>query len=117
LLIDEQYRFLDTRAKACFDALRITASTLFGLLLDDFRPHYRNHRHDHVMLRNLTRTSGFLHRQDHTLVAQLWLKGTHQPWQRRAIQRFLNTIAERLTTSSTTSLRYHITILDQSPSL
>jgi len=117
LLVDEHYRLLDTRVKACFDALRITASTLFGLLHDDFRPHYRNHRHDHVMLRNLTRASGFIHRHGDTLVVQLWLQGTHQPWQRRAIHHFLNLLAERLTAASPTSLRYHITLLDQAPGL
>ena len=117
LLVDEQYRLLDTRVKAYFDALRIAASTLFGLLLDDFRPLYRNHRHDHVMLRNLTRASGFLHRDGDTLVVQLWLQGTHQPWQLRAIHYFLAIIADRLNDATPTGLRCRITLLDQPPSL
>jgi hypothetical protein len=119
LLVDEHYQLLDTRDKACFDALRITASTLFGLLVDDFRPLYRNYRHDHVLLRQLTRASGFIHRDGDTVVVQLWLKGTHQPAQLKAIHRFLALLADRLTDDleATHHLRYRITLLDQPPQL
>jgi len=118
LLIDENYRLLDTRAKAHFDALRIVAAGMFGLLVDDFRPLYRNYRHDHVMLRELTRASGFIHRQADTVHVQLWLKGTHQAWQRRAIHRFLALHSERLSDAfSPTGPRILISLLERSPNL
>jgi hypothetical protein len=119
LLVDEHYRLLDTRAKAYFDALRITAATMFGLLVDHFRPLYRNYRHDHAVLRHLTRASGFLHRQGDTVVVQLWLKGLYQPWQLKAIHRFLALLSDQLTDDAQTAhrLRFRITLLDQPPHL
>lgn len=88
LLIDENYALLDTRAKSMLDALRIVAANLFACCVEQFRPLYGNYRNDHVMLRQLTRSGGFIHREGEVLHVRLWLKGTYQDWQLKAFDRF-----------------------------
>ena len=90
LLIDGCYHRIDVRKKALFDALRITAATMFRLLLGAFRPIYGNHRNDHVLLRQLTHADGFLVNRDGVIRIGLWMRGTYQPWQLRALRSFLN---------------------------
>ncbi len=97
LLIDNHYRLLDSRCKATLDALRIAAANLFAALVARFRPLYGNHRNDHVMLRQLTRADGFLHRDGQTVYVRLWLRGRFQDWQTRAFRRFLAEVSEDLT--------------------
>lgn len=93
LLIDGCYCRPDTRKKALFDALRITAAAMFRLLLLAFRPIYGNHRNDHVWLRQLTRADGFLLRRDGVIRIGLWLKGSYQTWQLTAFRTFLTEMA------------------------
>jgi hypothetical protein len=99
LLIDNHYRFLDTRCKGMLDALRITASNMFAALVAVFRPIYGNYRNDHVMLRNLTRADGFLHCVDGILHVQLWPKGRFQKRQTNAFAAFLAEMSDRINTS------------------
>lgn len=89
LLIDNNYRMLNTRCKAMLDALRITASNMFAELLRTFRPIYNNYRNDHAMLRNLTRADGFLCCQNGCITLRLWLKGRFQARQLTAFRTFL----------------------------
>ena len=56
----EGYHRLDTRRKAFYDAIRISCRNIFFTLLGDFRPRYNNYRDDHVLLRELTRSTGVL---------------------------------------------------------
>jgi hypothetical protein len=95
LLTDSHYRLLDTRCKATLDALRIAASNMFAGLAARFRSLYGNHRNDHVMLRQLTRADGFLHRDGQTVYRRLWLRGRFQRWQTRAFRRFLAEVASQ----------------------
>lgn len=96
LLIDNHYRFYDTRRKETLDALRIAASNMFANLLAVFRPLYDNRRNDHAMLRNLTRADGFLRRQDGTIHVELWLKGRFEPAQLRVFGHFLDEMTSRI---------------------
>ena len=96
LLIDNRYRFLDTRRKETLDAVRIAASNMFASLLSVFRPLYDNRRNDHAMLRNLTRAPGFLHRRDGVLHVELWLQGSFQLAQTRVFEHFLNEMTARI---------------------
>jgi septal ring factor EnvC (AmiA/AmiB activator) len=57
-LIKEGYHKLNFAPKAFMDAIKITARNLFFRLHRDFRHRYNNYRHDHVILRELTRTVG-----------------------------------------------------------
>ncbi len=96
LLIDNHYRFYDTRRKETLDALRITASNMFARLLSVFRPLYDNRRNDHAVLRNLTRADGFLHREEGILHVELWLKGRFEPAQIHIFKNFLDEISARI---------------------
>jgi hypothetical protein len=78
LLIDGDYRLLDTRKKSMMDALRVAASNIFGNVQEQFRTIYDNFRDDHVLVRMLSRCSG--------TVFTLWLAGTLQPHRIRAFE-------------------------------
>ena len=118
LLIDNHYRLLDTRCKELLDALRVTASNMFAGLLAVFRPIYGNYRNDHVMLRQLTRADGFLHRIDDTLHVRLWLAGGFQPWQTRDFKTFLAEITDRINDArGSDQIQVRITLLDGPPML
>ncbi|MEI8191091.1 MAG: putative transposase, partial [candidate division NC10 bacterium] len=116
LLIDNHYRLLDSRCKATLDALRIAASNMFAALAARFRPLYGNHRNDHVMLRQLTRADGFLHRDGQTVYVRLWLRGRFQEWQLRAFRRFLAEVSEDLTRLfAPTGTQVRVTLLSTPP--
>ena len=91
LLIDHNYRRLDTRAKAVMDALRITARNMFRRLLETFRPIYRNYRDDHVILRELTRAPGILRRSAASGIIEIELrpKATYTQSVRGRVEQFL----------------------------
>ncbi len=88
-LIEQNYRILDIRAKAYLDALRIVAANMFRNQLQRFRPIYDNHRDDHAMLRQLTRSDGFVREIDGIIHVELWMKGRFQKKQRTAFKTFL----------------------------
>jgi hypothetical protein len=116
LLVDNHYRLLDTRCKATLDAVRIAASNMFAGLAARFRPLYGNHRNDHVMLRQLTRADGFLHRAGETVYARLWLRGRFQHWQMRAFRRFLAEVSEDLSRLfAHTGTQVRVTLLSTPP--
>jgi len=97
-LIAENYRRSDTRAKELMDALKITARNVFRCALDVFRPIYNNYRDDHVVLRALSRCSGLVRREEHTVVVELWLKGAFEPAQRKRFSKFLQTMSQAIDT-------------------
>ncbi len=119
LLVDENYQLLDTAAKSMLDALRIVAANLFACLAEEFRPLYGNYRNDHVMLRQLTRAGGFLHREGDTLHIRLWLPGTYQQWQRKAFHRFFTVLSDKFTTyfQWPQPTRIRISLLERRPTL
>lgn len=96
LLIAENLELLDTRAKALFDAIRITCSNMFAVLAARFRPLYNNHRDDHCWLRMLTRSDGFVQCIDGVLHVELWLKGRYQKKQWNTFRRFLAEMSETI---------------------
>lgn len=89
LLIDGDYRLLDTRRKAAMDALRVTAANAFRNVLDRFRAIDDNFRDDHDLIRLLSRCPGTLAQTDDTVTVTLWLTGTLQPHRRRAMEALL----------------------------
>jgi hypothetical protein len=94
LLVDGDYRLLDTRKKAMMDALRVTASNIFRNVQERFRAIYDNFRDDHMLVRMLSRCSGTMHRTDQAVTFTLWLPGTLQPHRVRAIETLLDQIQE-----------------------
>ena len=72
------------------DAIRIIAYNMFRAMIGIFRPIYNNYRNDHVMLRMLTRTDGFIWRTGQIIHIQLWLKGRYQLHQKKIFQSFID---------------------------
>lgn len=115
-LVQQHYQQLDIKAKATFDALRITAANMFAALTADFRPIYKNYRNDHAMLRMMTRADGFIHADGQVIHVKLWLKGRFQEKQIRGFKRFLAEAGEKANRhfqGRTRAIR--ISILDESP--
>ncbi|NOY82170.1 MAG: hypothetical protein GXP31_14325 [Kiritimatiellaeota bacterium] len=95
LLIQADYRLLDTRKKAMMDALRITASNIFRNVQELYRAICNDYRDDHVLVRMLSRCSGTLIKTASEVVVELWLPGTLQPHRLEAIRALLKEIEER----------------------
>jgi hypothetical protein len=89
ILIDGCYQRPDIQKKSMMDALRISAHNMFQEMMKVFRPIYGNYRNDHVMLRALTRSDGFIWRIDQIVYIRLWLEGRHQPHKIKRFQSFL----------------------------
>ncbi len=90
ILIKACYQRPDIRKKAMMDAIRILAYNMFRAMVGLFRPIYNNYRNDHVMLRMLTHTDGFIWRSDQIIHIQLWLKGRYQSHQKKIFQSFID---------------------------
>ena len=89
LLIDGNYRLLDTRRKAMMDALRVTAANIFRNVLEQFRAIDNNFRDDHALVRMLSRCSGTMTRTPDAVTFRIWVPGTIQPYRLRAMEALL----------------------------
>ena len=90
ILIKGCYQRPDIRKKAMMDAIRIISYNMFRSMIGIFRPIYNNYRNDHVMLRMLTRTDGFIWRTGQIIHIQLWLKGRYQMHQKKIFHSFID---------------------------
>jgi predicted nucleic acid-binding Zn-ribbon protein len=93
-LIEGAYQRPDIRRKAMMDALRIIAHNMFRNMMEIFRPIYGNYRNDHVMLRMLTRTDGFMWIAGTTIQIRLWLKGRYADHQKKTFQTFIHAMTD-----------------------
>lgn len=96
LLIKQNYRTLDTRKKMYMDALRIIAANQFRLLIDEFRPEYKNFRDDHFILRMLTRSDGIIVKHQNQYKLKLWIAGSTQNYIQKAIHRLFDKISLKI---------------------
>ncbi len=96
LLVDGNYRLLDTRKKAFMDGLRVIAANMFRNIQQKFRPIYDNYRDDHVLVRALSRCSGTLTKTAEATVVKLWLPGRFQPYQIRAFEKLLRQVQDEI---------------------
>ena len=118
LLIEQGFKRHDKGAKSLMDALRISASNMFAILMKDFRPIYKNHRNDHVMLRQLSRADGFIETRDGRTNILLWLKGSYQKSQLQAFQIFLDLMSSKINKHFGKSIiPVNIQLLEGSPQL
>lgn len=90
ILVEGCYQRPDIRQKAMMDALRITTHNMFQNMMKLFRPIYGNYRNDHIILRMLTRTDGFIWSTDEVIQIRLWLKGRFQTHQKKIFQSFID---------------------------
>lgn len=95
-LIDEKYLRLDTQRKAFMDAVRISSRNIFCKLAMEFRPLYNNYRDDHFIVRELTRSSGIIHKRDGMAHVLLMPTMQFQPATREIVQTFLAQISQRI---------------------
>ena len=113
-LIDEQYIRLDTRRKAFMDAIRISCRNIFCKLAMEFRPLYNNHRDDHFIVRELTRSSGIIHKRDGIAHVLLMPTMQFQPATRDIVQTFLARMSQRINDHfDGRSMPIHIQLLDE----
>lgn len=112
-LIDEQYLRLDTRRKAFMDAIRISSRNIFCKLAMVFRPLYNNHRDDHFIVRELTRSSGIVHKRDGMAHVLLMPTMQFQPATREIVQTFLARMSQQINDHfEGRSIPVHIQLLD-----
>jgi len=97
-LIDEQYLRLDTRRKAFMDSIRISSRNIFCKLAMEFRPLYNNYRDDHFIVRELTRSSGIIHKREGIAHVMLMPTMQFQPATRNIVQTFLARISQQVNT-------------------
>jgi hypothetical protein len=113
-LIDEQYVRLDTRRKAFMDAIRISSRNIFCKLAMAFRPLYNNYRDDHFIVRELTRSSGIIHKRDGMAHVLLMPTMQFQPATRDIVQTFLARMSQRINEHFVgRSMPIHIQLLDE----
>ena len=113
-LIDEQYVRLDTRRKAFMDAIRISSRNIFCKLAMEFRPLYNNYRDDHFIVRELTRSSGIIHKRDGMTHVLLIPTMQFQPATRDIVQTFLARMSQRINDHfEGRSMPIHIQLLDE----
>jgi len=113
-LIDEQYVRLDTRRKAFMDAIRISCRNIFCKLAMEFRPLYNNYRDDHFIVRELTRSSGIIHKRDGIAHVLLMPTMQFQPATRDIVQTFLAQMSQRINDHfDGRSMPIHIQLLDE----
>jgi hypothetical protein len=77
------------------DIVKSTARNIFFRQFKSFRPLYGNFRNDHVMLRELTRASGFVLADEKKMTVFLCPTITVQPKFRENIQLFLDQAIRR----------------------
>ncbi len=89
-LIDNEFSRLNTRRKSLMDVIKITARNMFYTRLYRFRKLYDNFRDDHVILRNLSRSVGFVLFGSQTVEVTLLPTMQYPAAIRIHIQRFLD---------------------------
>jgi len=113
-LIDEQYLRLDTRRKAFMDAIRISCRNIFCNLAMEFRPLYNNYRDDHFIVRELTRSSGIIHKRNGIAHVLLMPTMQFQPATRQIVQDFLARMSKQINDHfDGRSMPVHIQLLDE----
>lgn len=96
LLIDGDYRLLDTRRKSLLDALRVTAANTFRNVQERYRAICDNFRDDHDLVRLLSRCSGIVEQTDRAVTVTLWLPGTLQAYRLRDMTTLLDQLQEQI---------------------
>ncbi len=99
LLLDGNFRLIDTRKKAFMDGLRVIASNVFRNVHEKFRLIYNNYRDDHVLVRTLSRCSGSLTKTEKATIVKLWLPGRFQPYQVRAFEKLIRQVQDEINTN------------------
>jgi hypothetical protein len=96
LLIDGDYRLLDTRRKSILDALRVTAANTFRNVQERYRAICDNFRDDHDLVRLLSRCSGIVEQTDRDVTITLWLPGTLQAHRLHDMTTLLDQLQEQI---------------------
>ena len=95
-LAGEGAQKLKTAPKQYMDIVKITARNIFFRLFESFRPVYNNFRNDHAILRELTRSPGFMSCKDGRSTVFLHPALTTQPKVREKLQLFLDLASDEI---------------------
>jgi len=95
------------------DAIRISSRNIFCKLTMEFRPLYNN-RDDHFIVRELTRSSGIVHKRDGIAHVLLMPTMQFQPATREIVQTFLAQMSQQINEHfEGRSMPVHIQLLDE----
>jgi hypothetical protein len=92
VLIEKEYKRLDTRKKKLMDVIKIFARNIFYDTFEPFKKQYDNYRDDHDYFRNLSQADGFMKIEND--IVEIYLQPTAylQPKTRSIINNVLNKI-------------------------
>ncbi len=92
-LIEDKYKKLNFMPKTIMDCVKIVARNIIYKRMESFRPIYDNRRNDHVILRELMESVGFIHENATTIVVTLY-PSRHYPLEVRGkIKDFLLSVS------------------------
>lgn len=85
-------RRLKLAPKVLMDAVKISARNIFYSHVEPFRNHFDNYRNDHKIFRELTRSPGYIHRNNEKITVELNPARNFEPKEQLLIQSFLDKI-------------------------
>lgn len=94
-LIERDYKKLDTNTKDFMDAIKVLARNMFYLSFQSFKEKYNNYRDDHLLYRQLTRSSGTLEINPTGVKIGLKPQMEYQPKIRKIITQVLDEINKK----------------------
>jgi len=94
-LVEEGYVRLSLNKKRMMDAIRVTCRNVFIQPFRIFRAEFGDHRDDHVILRRLTRSAGFIIARDGCLEVYLTPRLALTPSQAERVRAFLSVCEHR----------------------
>jgi hypothetical protein len=95
VLIEKEFKRLDTRKKNLMDVIKIFARNIFYHTFEPFKKQYDNFRDDHDYFRNLSQADGFMKVEDGVVEIVLQPTAYLQPKTRSIINNVLNQINEK----------------------
>ena len=109
-LIAKGKKRLAYEPKYYMDAIKMTARNIFCSLLDEFRPYPDNYRDDHLLLRELTRSHGYVEYHDGAVTIELHPDRNYQPRRRKAVIRFLEDVSKKINEAHPGKIPVNITL-------
>ncbi len=94
-LAESDMKKLDTKQKQFMDVIKITAHNMFLLTFKPFKEKYNNYRDDHLVFREITRTSGTIENHNSETTVNLVPKMEIYPKQRKILQEILTETNEK----------------------
>jgi len=95
-LLENEYKKLNFMPKSFMDSIKIIARNILYELLKIFRPIYNNRRNDHVILRELIKSGGFIEEKKNQIIVALNPARKYQKKEKDKILFFLFQISNKV---------------------